>query len=243
SAERQGGLETRIRRYLAHRGVQSFVRVVGAEDPYSGSRDLVKMYGLGSLVPNTVLLGHSSKEKTRRQYCEMIGAFYRGERNVLIMHEREEKPFGDRKRIDVWWGGLKGNGGLMMILAYLLGTSIQWRQAEVRLKMVVPDEAAAVQARRNLVTIIQRIRTNAVPEVLVAAGRPFGEILTESSSDADLVLMGMAEPTDPDSFAEYYGRLEGWIEHLPTVVMVLAAEGTPFEEILVQSDVTMHQGS
>ncbi|MCA1789499.1 MAG: hypothetical protein LC667_06480, partial [Thioalkalivibrio sp.] len=123
SAERQDGLETRIRRYLAQRGVQSFVRVIGADDPYTGSRDLVKMYGLGSLVPNTVILGHSSKEETRRQYCEMIDAFFRGERNVLIMNEREDRPFGDKKRIDVWWGGLKGNGGLMMILAYLLGTS------------------------------------------------------------------------------------------------------------------------
>ncbi|MEX0893075.1 MAG: amino acid permease [Gemmatimonadota bacterium] len=243
SAERQAGFEKRIGAYLLQRGVQSFVRVIGADDAFAGSRELVRMYGLGSLVPNTVILGNSARKETFPQYCAMVDAFYRGSRNVLIVKEDEERPFGDRRRIDVWWGGLKGNGGLMMILAYLLHTSIRWRQAEVRLKMVVPDEAAAARAHRNLTTLAQRIRTNAIPEVLVANGRSFPEILNESSADADLVFMGMAEPSDPAAFTRYYARLQGWIEDLPTVVLVLAAEETPFDEVLVQKDVTMHQGS
>ncbi|HSM08533.1 MAG TPA: amino acid permease [Gemmatimonadota bacterium] len=243
SAERQGGFEERIRTYLAQRGVQAFVRVVGADDPFAGSRELVRMYGLGSLVPNTVILGSSQRGETFGDYCAMIEAFYRGERNVLIVKGDPERPFGDRKRIDLWWGGLKGNGGLMMILAYLLNASIPWRQAEVRLKMVVPDEAAAEQARRNLVTIIQRIRTNAVAEVLVAGGRSFEDILAASSADADLVLLGVAEPTDTRHFQRDLARLKDWIEPLSTVILVLAAEETPYGEILVQRDVTRRQGS
>ncbi|HUH14171.1 MAG TPA: hypothetical protein VMK65_13735, partial [Longimicrobiales bacterium] len=223
SNERHAALEKRIHGYLVQRGVQAFVRVVGADDPFTGARELVRMYGLGSLVPNTVILGSSAREESFTEYCAMVDAFYRGERNVLILKEAEGPPFGSRKRIDVWWGGLKGNGGLMMILAYLLHTSIPWRQAEVRLKMVVPDEDAAVQARRNLTTIIQRIRTNAVPEVLVAGGRSFPEILRQSSGDADLIFLGMATPTGPEAFTRYYARLQRWIEPLPTVVLVLAA--------------------
>ena len=243
SPERQARLERRIDGYLTNRGVQSFVRVVGARDPFTGSRELVKMYGMGSLVPNTVILGDSSRSEVVADYCAMIEAFYRAQRNVLIVKEGRDRPFGEHERIDVWWGGLKENGGLMMILAYLLQTSIPWRRAEVRLKMVVPDETAAVQARQNLTSLVQRIRTNAIPEVLVAGGRSFPEILDESSADADLVFLGMATPSDPESFTRYYGRLRGWIEHLPTVVLVLAAEETPFDEILVQRDVTMHKES
>lgn len=243
SAERQGGFEQRIRTYLAQRGVQAFVRVVGADDPFAGSRELVRMYGLGSLVPNTVILGSSQRGETFADYCAMVEAFYRGERNVLIVKGDPERPFGDRKRIDLWWGGLKGNGGLMMILAYLLNASIPWRQAEIRLKMVVPDEAAAEQARRNLVTIIQRIRTNAVAEVLEADGRSFEDILAASSADADLVLLGVAEPTDTGHLQRDLARLQDWIEPLATVVLVLAAEETPYGEILVQRDVTRRQGS
>lgn len=243
SPERQMGLEGQIGNYLFQRGVQSFVRVVGAEDPFTGSRELVRMYGIGSLVPNTVILGNSAQEETLGEYCAMVTAFYHDARNVLIVKEGDGEPFGERRRIDVWWGGLKGNGGLMMILSYLLNTSIQWRGAEVRLKMVVPDETAATQVRRNLTTLIQRIRTNAIPEVIVAAGRSFPEILRESSWDADLVFVGMAKPSDPEAFTRYYTRLLSWIEPLPTVVLALAAEETSFDEILVQRDVTMHQGS
>ncbi|CAN5709857.1 Na-K-Cl cotransporter [soil metagenome] len=243
SIERQAALEKRIATYLAQRGVQAFVRVVGADDAFTGSRDLVRMYGLGSLVPNTIVLGNSAQTETFGQYSAMVEAFYRSHRNVLIVKADEARPFGDRMRIDVWWGGLKGNGGLMMILAWLLGTSIPWRQAEVRLKIVVPDEAAAARARRNLTTIVQQIRTNAVPDVIIADGRAFPEILKESSADADLVMLGMAEPADPESFTRYYARLQDWIRDLPTVVLVLAAEDTPYGEVLVQRDVTRHQGS
>ncbi|HUG39844.1 MAG TPA: amino acid permease [Longimicrobiales bacterium] len=243
SAERQAGFERRIQRYLVRWGVQAFVRVVGADDPFTGSRELVRMYGLGSLVPNTILLGNSARTETFEDYCAMVDAFYRGERNVLIVKGDEARPFGDRQRIDIWWGGLKGNGGLMMIMGYLLGSSIPWRQAEVRVKMVVADDDAATAARRNLTSIVQQIRTNAVPEVLVAHGRPFPEILRESSADADLVLMGMAEPADPESFTRYYARIQHWIEPLHTVVLVLAAQGTPFGEVLVQGDVTRRQES
>ncbi|MEX2527249.1 MAG: amino acid permease [Gemmatimonadota bacterium] len=243
TTQRRMALEERIRVYLAEQGVQSFVRVVGADDPFTGARQLVSMYGMGSLVPNTVILGDSAEPQTYSEYCGMVQSFYHAERNVLIVKEGKGTPFGDRKRIDVWWGGLKGNGGLMMILAYLLHTSLPWGQSEVRLKMVVPHEDAAVPARRNLQSIIQKIRTNAIPEVLVADGRPFREILQESSSDADLVFLGMAEPTDLEEFTAYYARLHEWMEPLPTVILVLAAEDAPFGEVLVQRDVTMHQGS
>jgi hypothetical protein len=243
SRGRQGSLEKQIGAYLAHRGVQSFVRVVGSDDPYAGSRELVRMYGLGSLVPNTVILGNSTRTETARQYYAMVETFYHDGRNVLIMKEDPERLFGDRKRIDVWWGGIKGNGGLMLILAYLLTTGLQWRQAEVRLKIVVPDAGAAVRVRHNLLTIVSQIRTDAVPEVLVSDGRPFEEILAESSKGADLVFMGMPEPSDSEAFATSIARLQRWVEGLPTVVLVLAAEGTLFSEVLVQHDVTMHQGS
>ncbi len=67
----------------------------------------------------------------------------------------------------------------MMILAYLIQTSLPWRGAEVHLKMVVPSESAATQVRRNLVSIVEEIPMDAVPIVMVADGRPFGEILVQ----------------------------------------------------------------
>lgn len=164
----------------------------------------------------------------------MIAHFHSQQRNVMVVHDNEDKGYGDRKRIDIWWGGLKGNGGLMIILGYLLQSSRDWYDAEVRLKMVVQDEQAETDAKQNLVRIVDKIRTGAKPEVIVANGRSFNEILHESSRDADLVFMGMAEPGD--RFTAYYENLQQRLSGLPTTIMVLAAEEISFGEVLMQQD-------
>lgn len=78
-------------------------------------------------------------------------------------------------------------------MATLLQSRRDWYDTEVLLKMVVGDEQAEEDARHNLVQIVDKIRTGAKPEVIVANGRSFNEILHESSSDADLVFLGMAD--------------------------------------------------
>ena len=211
------------------------MRVVGASDPFEGSEHLVETYGLGSLVPNTILLGDTKEGPHRAPYCRMVERFYFSKRNVLIVRDDEKRGFGDRKVIDLWWGGLQANGALMLILAYLLQSSFKWSDATVRLKMVVPDDDAARDARKNLEAMAARTRTGAEPHVLAANGRPFFDILQESSRDADLVFMGIAKPEEGE-FEEYYAELRERTEGLPSTVFVLAAEEIAFREVLLRYD-------
>ena len=229
--ERQANLERTIEEYLEKRGVQALLRVVRAPDAFAGAEKLVDAYGLGALVPNTVLLGGSEDAASRERYCAMLAYLHRAERNLIIIHDDPERGFNARKRIDVWWGGLKSNGSLMMTLAYLMKTSLSWRGAEVRLKIVVPSAAGAEDAEANLRAIAARLRTGAVPEVIVADGRPFNDILKESSEGADLIFLGMKEPEG--DYARYYEGLRARTAGLPTTAFVLAAERLEFEEILI----------
>lgn len=234
TTERQQKMEQNIREFLSKRSIQGLVRVTSAENPFKGGEQLVEAYGLGALVPNTVILGDSETLEHREQYCNMVANMYHQKRNVVLVHYNHDKHYGHRRRIDIWWGGLEGNGGLMMILAYLLQSSLPWWNAEVNIKMVVKNEKGAEAAQRNLTDIISKIRTGANPEVLVANGRSFSQILHDSSSDADLVLLGMAEPDD--DFTEYYEKLRRRINDLPTTVLVLAGEQISFGEVLIQQD-------
>jgi hypothetical protein len=237
SAERQQTVESHIREYLARRGVQGLVRVITAPNPFVGGIRLVEAYGLGALVPNTILLGDSQEPKHLVPYCQMIAQFYQSQRNVIVVRDDEKRGFGERRRIDLWWGGLKGNGGLMMILAYLLQTSLSWHGVEVWLRMVVPTAAAAEGARANVLRIIEETRTGASLDVIVANGRSFDHILRETSSDADLVLLGMAEPMDDTAdFVAYFEQLRTRTRGLPSTVFVLAAEEIAFREVLLQRD-------
>ena len=164
----------------------------------------------------------------------MIKDFYEMSRNVMIVHDDKEKGFGDKKYIDVWWGGLKGNGGLMMMVAYLLNSSRAWWDAEVRLKMVVDSEKAAEDAHNNLTNLIEKARTGATPEIIVSNGRSFNTILHESSSDADLILLGMAKPDE--NFTAYYSEIQERLKGLPTTLLILAAEEISFGDVLMQNE-------
>ena len=112
----------------------------------------------------------------------------------------------------------------------MLQTSVDWRGADVHVKMVVPTPEAAAGARPNLEAIVRSMRSGATAEVLVSDGRPFVDIMKDSSRGADFILMGMREPDE--QFQEYYERMRDMVEGMPTAAFVLAAEDMPFGEIL-----------
>jgi solute carrier family 12 sodium/potassium/chloride transporter 2 len=227
----QAKLEATIRDYLDRRGVQALVRLVTAPDPFEGAKQLVETYGLGPLVPNTILLGDSEESSRRDRYCQMLTQLHRAKRNVVILRENTAKGFGSRRRIDVWWGGgVQANGGLMLLLAYLLRSDIDWRNAEICLKLVVPNEAAAQAARANVEGLVKQIRIGASSQILVADGRSFDTILHESSEKADLIFLGIATPKD--NFSDYYENLQARAANLPTTLLVLAAPDFAFGEVL-----------
>jgi amino acid transporter len=227
----QKDMEETISRYLQKRGVQALVRVLTAPDPFEGAQRLVEIYGLGSVVPDTVLLGDSEEATRRDRYCRLIQTLHEAERNVVIYRENPHQGEGRRRQIDVWWGGLNANGSLMLILADLLRSHIQWRHARICLKLVVSDEAAATQARQNLARLTDTLRIDAEPCVLVA-DRPFEDLLQSSSQAADRVFLGMAAPEG--DFQAYYERLQTRTAHLPSTVFVLASPKFAFTTVLTE---------
>ena len=233
NTERRSAMERTIGDYLERRGVQAVARVVEAAGPFEGAERLATTYGFGPLVPNTVILGDSEQADRRDDYCRTIAAFHQARRNVVVLRHRDDLGFGDRSRIDVWWGGLQKNGGLMMLLSYLLRTSIQWRQARVCVKLMVPDEAAAEAARTNLERIIASLRIGAEAEVLVGPRDRFPQVLRTASAEADLIFLGLADPARLDDFTAYYERLQATTQGLPTTAFVLAAEDLDFAEVLL----------
>ncbi len=235
--------EGTLRDFLDRKGVQAFAKIITAEDPYVGTQQLLETYGMGPLVPNTVLIGDSEEvaAESIERYCKTIRMCHDAQRNVIVFRDEkaDEHPepllpplFGrvGNQRIDVWWGGLQSNGGLMLILAYLLRTSWQWRSAEIRLKLVVSDAAAREAAEANLENLTQSLRIGATSEIILAEGRSFETILQTSSASADLVFLGLAVPEG--DLIEYYQTLQNRVVGLPPTVMVLAAENLDFSEML-----------
>ena len=228
-------LERTIRDYLHRRGIRALVRIVTATDPFEGAVRLVETYGLGPLVPNTIVMGDSEEPSRRGAFCQAIAEIHASQRNVVIFRENQQQRFGFRRRIDVWWGGMQANGSLMLLLAYLLRTDINWRNAKIYLKLVVPDETAATAARDNLRNLSEKMRIDVIPKVIVAQERSFPKILRQSSRNADLVFLGMAAPSKNfNNFTQYYEELQAKVANLPSTIFVLAASEFAFGEVLTE---------
>ena len=73
---------------------------------------------------------------------------------------------------------------------------------------------------------------DAISQVLVSEGRPFYDLLHESSGDTDLIFLGMATPREDFDFRSYYENLQARTANLPTTAFVLAAPGFAFGEVL-----------
>ena len=234
SYERRKKIEDNIQDFLERHDTSGFASVISASDAYVGATEFVKYYGLGALSPNTIILGDSENETHRQKYADMISHFHELNRNVIIVANDDEKGFGKRDQIDIWWGGVKGNGGLLLILGHLLKRSRSWRDAKVTVKMMVHNAVSARDAKRNLSSIIRKLRIDAKLEVIVSNGRSFDEVLHHSSKDADMVLLGLAVPDK--TFVDYYRRMQDLVSPLPTTIFVLAADEVSFREVLLQEE-------
>ncbi len=235
SMDQKQRMTANIREFMNKRSVQGLVKVIASNDRFQGVINLVQSFGLGALEPNTIILGDSEDPKFRPEFCRMISKFHDFQRNVLIVHKGEgEKAFRERKRIDVWWGGLKGNGGLMMILAYLMNTSLDWREAELHIKMMVGDEDAVDTTRANILELLDEIRIRAFVDIIPAKGRTFDEVLKKNSSNADLIFLGLAEPDE--NFEAYYEKVQDRVDGLPTTILALASQEISYGEVLIKKD-------
>lgn len=236
TADDERDMEENIENYMNDRSVQALAKVTSAPGFYEGASSLIENYGIGALEPNTVVLGASDRDDTKKEFSRYIKYAHSRRKNVIALRKRSDDAhaFGDRRTIHVWWGGIKGNGGLLLILAYLLQSGVEWNQADVNVKIVVDDEAAVEETRRNLLEITDTIRIGATVDVIVREGRNFTDILHENSAGADLVMMGMAEPGE--NFEAYLDSQLERIEGLPTTALVLAGEEISFGEVLIQKD-------
>jgi len=230
SQEKIQTYEKQITDYLNDKNIRTLVRVMRSEDPFKGAIQLVNSYGLGSLMPNTILLGDTEEESHQYAYAEMISHFYKSKRNVIILQNINLLGFKNNKKIDIWWGGIKGNGGLMMILGYLIQNSPHWQNIEICIKMVVPSKSALLDTQKNLSNIISDMRINLKSKIIVSEQEKFWDILKQESAKSDLVMLGLKTPDE--HFNEYYQKLKEDTRDLHGKIFVLAAQDIEFKDVL-----------
>ncbi len=233
SGEHIEKLEKTVAGFLDQKNIDSAVKVFPAPTFADGASTLMRAYGFGPVVPNTVLLGAPPADGDHGAYHEVLHTAVELGRNVVIVGEGKGRgPEDGSTRIDVWWDPDSGNAGLLLALAFLLRTSDHWRGSELCVKTILEDNTRREETERRIRETVRKMRLNADVEVLNNAGAGHLQKIQESSGDADFVFLGLSAP-DPATggHAEYFRKMLTRAAKLPPFALVMCKEDVQFEHM------------
>ena len=232
----QGEVENRLERlvnqeriletFIEEQKLEGFPAVVVAPTIAAGMESLVQTHGLGALRPNTVIVGWPSSSKKSAKFAQNIRSITSLERSIISMRFapgalESDSRFVPQGTIDVWWRGNQ-NGELMLLLAHLLAQNAPWRTRPIRLMRTIENQAGRDEVLKHLESLIESSRIRATPHVVVTENAQQG--IQDSSRNAAIVFMGMAEP-DENRAEEFYERMTDLAGDLKRVVFVKSAGG------------------
>lgn len=235
-----------MKEFCRENDIDAFPVVVVADDVSRGVVMLLQTATLGSISPNLAIFGWTAGGAVlaggrKGGFCDFseegdfckVGDFsgratladYIGHLRIaksldmsLVLLSVTALPVTDSdKRIDIWWRG-ESNGGLMVLLAYLLVQNKGWLRAKIRILRLVQSEAGREPSEGALLDLIDAARVDAMPEVIVDE-RPFVKVFHENSADATCVLVGFELP-DEDKEQEWFAYQEEIIKNMGTVIFV-----------------------
>lgn len=187
----------------------------------------LQLPGISGLPNNSVLFEFDS------QRPEEIGEILRGVRiaadsefNVCVLRSTDYR-FGYHGSIHIWVteGDLK-NVSLMLILAYIIVGHPEWRRAEIRVFACLPPTNAQTEANK-LSELMEEGRLPISRQNLVTV--PYGDAtaldaeMARTSSDADLVLVGLS---DEQISSDLDGALRRF-DSVNDILFVSASENIP----------------
>jgi potassium/chloride transporter 4/5/6 len=162
-----------IRQAIEAENVKGFPEVVVAESVADGISHLIQTSGLGGMKPNTVILGwpNSWRKKeddvSTRVFVDAIRSAAAGKMALLVPKGIQRFPdSGDsvKGNIDIWW--IVHDGGLLMLLPFLLKQHRTWRKCRMRIFTVAQPEDNSIQMKKDLKTFLYHLRIEADVEVV-----------------------------------------------------------------------------
>lgn len=157
-------------------GVKGFGEVIVANEVTEGLCHLVQNSGLGGLKHNTVMLGwpygwrHDSDERSYKVFLDTVKNVGAGQLALLVPKGIQAYPNGSerlRGTIDIWW--IVHDGGLLMLLPFLLKQHKTWRHCKLRIFTVAQMEDNTIQMKKDLQRFMYQLRIEADVEVVEMA--------------------------------------------------------------------------
>ncbi len=218
-----------IRHNLKKRSIEALVEVTIADNIRDGLKNIISSYGLGPLVPNTVVLGQCTQEEHFENYMQILKIAADAKRNILIFRSEIDLANLEKVEIDIWWDKKqKHNSDLMIILANLLVRQKEWSRAKITLKSVVTNETAQLHQKLYFEEFFKKSRLGMTSEVYLLGGdKSAREIIAENSTERGIVFASLKECE-----TQYYKELVSDFKTIKTICFVTNCQNIDLHTLL-----------
>ncbi|XP_018551399.1 solute carrier family 12 member 7 isoform X3 [Lates calcarifer] len=166
--------EQNLKAVMAAERTKGFCHVVVSSNLRDGFSLLIQSAGLGGMKHNAVLMAwpagwkQARDSSARRNFIETVRETTAAHQALLVAknidrfpdnHERLKNGF-----IDVWW--IVHDGGLLMLLPFLLSQHKVWRKCKMRIFTVAQMDDNSIQMKKDLQMFLYHLRLDAEVEVV-----------------------------------------------------------------------------
>ncbi|KAL9974990.1 hypothetical protein ACROYT_G012103 [Oculina patagonica] len=163
--------------------VKGFMKVIVASTASEGISFLAQSSGLGGLEPNTLMITWPENWRERSQwksFVHTIRCVSKGQEALLVARNTEAFPSNTERlegNVDVWW--IVHDGGLMILILFLLKQHKVWRKCNLRIFTVAQLEDNSIQMKKDLESFMYQLRIKAQVEVIEMTDQDISEYTYE----------------------------------------------------------------
>ncbi|XP_059200344.1 solute carrier family 12 member 7-like [Centropristis striata] len=166
--------EQNLKAAMAAEKMKGFSHVVVSSNLRDGFSLLIQSAGLGGMKHNAVLMAwptgwtEARDSSARRNFIETVRETTAAHQALLVAKNIDHFP-GNQERlkggtIDVWW--IVHDGGLLMLLPFLLSQHKVWRKCKMRIFTVAHMDDNSIQMKKDLQMFLYQLRLDAEVEVV-----------------------------------------------------------------------------
>ncbi|XP_030635305.1 solute carrier family 12 member 6 [Chanos chanos] len=166
--------EQTLKHLMEKERVKGFCHCIVAQKPREGISHMIQSSGLGSMCPNTVVMGwphawrQSEDPQSWKTFIHTVRVTTAAHKALLVPKNISLFPSNSEPctegYIDVWW--IVHDGGMLMLLPFLLRQHKVWRKCGMRIFTVAQMEDNSIQMKKDLATFLYHLRIEADVEVV-----------------------------------------------------------------------------
>uniref|UniRef100_A0AAY4AS66 Solute carrier family 12 member 7a n=1 Tax=Denticeps clupeoides TaxID=299321 RepID=A0AAY4AS66_9TELE len=166
--------EQNVKAAMSAEKSKGFCHVVVSSNLRDGFSHLIQTAGLGGMKHNTVLIAWPANWKqkenpiTWENFTETVRETTAAHQALLVAKNIDLFPSNHERlgegTIDVWW--IVHDGGLLMLLPFLLRQHKVWRKCKMRIFTVAQMDDNSIQMKKDLQMFLYHLRLDAEVEVV-----------------------------------------------------------------------------